>query len=347
MKKKFKKGLDISEDFYTQIVRPLLEQSFPNVKYSAALIGRGSEVLGFDTAISTDHDWRPRVFIFITDRDFKKIGKQIEKEIINNLPDKFEGYSTNPAGTKDQRLQFVHSIEGFFIEYIGINPSQKVRGKDWLIIPEQRLLSVTKGKVFHDGLNKLVSLRKSLSYYPDDIRYFLLATEWKKIAQEEAFVGRSGDVGDELGSRIITTRIVESLMRICFIMEKEYIPYSKWFGSSFSHLSVAKKITPIFNQILSAPNWKIRETNLGKAYKIVLGLHNKKKLTSKIDVKMKSYYDRPYKVIDADRIVESLSKKIKSRSVKSFPLIGSINQFISSTDILENMNRCQKFKDLY
>ena len=45
----FIKGLELSELFYEQAVKPILAKSFPDLTYSAALIGRGSEVLGFDT----------------------------------------------------------------------------------------------------------------------------------------------------------------------------------------------------------------------------------------------------------------------------------------------------------
>ncbi|MBE2220145.1 MAG: hypothetical protein IAF02_01310 [Anaerolineae bacterium] len=53
----FMPGLKFSGLFYTEVVRPLLDSHFPNLHHSAALIGSGSEVLGFDTPMSQDHDW--------------------------------------------------------------------------------------------------------------------------------------------------------------------------------------------------------------------------------------------------------------------------------------------------
>ena len=34
-------------------------------RYAAGVIGKGSEVLGFDTAVSTDHDFGARVMLFV------------------------------------------------------------------------------------------------------------------------------------------------------------------------------------------------------------------------------------------------------------------------------------------
>ncbi len=52
----FVNGLRLSELFYTEAVKPILNARFPNLDYSAGLIGTGSEVLGFDTPQSMDHD---------------------------------------------------------------------------------------------------------------------------------------------------------------------------------------------------------------------------------------------------------------------------------------------------
>jgi hypothetical protein len=49
-------GLRLAAEFYQDVVRPLLDEAFPALRYAAALLGPGSEVLGYDTARSTDHD---------------------------------------------------------------------------------------------------------------------------------------------------------------------------------------------------------------------------------------------------------------------------------------------------
>lgn len=39
-------GLRLSQLFYQEAVKPILDEHFPNLQYSAALIGFGAEVLG-------------------------------------------------------------------------------------------------------------------------------------------------------------------------------------------------------------------------------------------------------------------------------------------------------------
>ena len=54
-------GLELSRRFYWEVVRPLLDAEFTGLPHAAALIGSGSEVLGYDDAQSTDHHWRTPV----------------------------------------------------------------------------------------------------------------------------------------------------------------------------------------------------------------------------------------------------------------------------------------------
>ena len=54
-------GLELAGAFYREAVGPLIG----DVPHAAALIGTGSDVLGFDTARSTDHGWGPRVQVFV------------------------------------------------------------------------------------------------------------------------------------------------------------------------------------------------------------------------------------------------------------------------------------------
>jgi hypothetical protein len=56
-------GIELCRRFYVEIVEPLMKNSY-SIEHSAALIGSGSEVLGYDTEMSRDHDYSPAYTFF-------------------------------------------------------------------------------------------------------------------------------------------------------------------------------------------------------------------------------------------------------------------------------------------
>lgn len=359
---KFIPGIKLSDLYFQNAVKPILAKGFPDLKYSAALIGWGSEVLGYDTAVSCDHHWGPRMILFLSEKDFPKLKNKIDKALSDDLPYEFMGYSTNfskpepngvrlpvrtTAGPVDHMV-VITTIRAFFKARLGFDPYKKPGVTDWLTFPQQRLLVLVSGAVYHDGSGELEKVRKKFEYYPKDVWLYMLAAGWTRISQEEAFVGRAGDVGDELGSQLIAARIAREIMKLSFLMERQYIPYSKWFGTAFNKLKIAKSLTPILRDILSSKTWKSRERSLIKAYAVIARQHNSLKITAPLPAKASSYYGRPYTVIFADRFADAISKEIGDAAVKRIgPKIGSIDQFTDSTDIAEDPDLCRKLGIVY
>ena len=115
---------------------------------------------------------------------------------------------------------------------LGFDPRDEVTLLDWLAIPAQRLAEFTTGAVFHDGPDELTAARAALAWYPHDLWLHLLACQWQRIGQEEAFPGRCAEAGDDLGSRIVTARLARDLTRLVLLMHRRYPPYSKWLGTA-------------------------------------------------------------------------------------------------------------------
>ena len=357
----FLPGLDLSEALYEEAVKPVIDKHFPELVYSAARIGHGSDVLGYDTAQSMDHGWGPKLQIFLSDVDYSALKEELDSVLRQNLPNKIRGFPTNfghhDDGTTRMELTengpvnhgvMINTVAAFFIEYLGFNPTEDLRIVDWLVLPQQMLLSIGNGRVFHDDLGKLEPIVTKLDYYPNDLWLYLLANQWERIAQEEAFMGRCGQVGDELGSRIIATRLIHDMMRLCFLMERKYAPYIKWFGTAFSKLQSAKSFTPLFMQIMDASYWQYRQDHLIKAYEHVAKMHNKLEITDSLTPKVSQFHNRPFMIIHADNYADAIHAEIKDDEVKRLPkYLGGIDQYVDSTDVLSYTEKFRRFWSMY
>ena len=353
MNRPFIKGLDLCELFYKGAVEPILAARFPDLTYSAALIGRGSEVLGFDTPQSMDHGWGPRLMLFLAPADHQNRRDEIDHVLRRELPGEIHGYPTGFArhedgtavmataegGSVDHGVTFL-TVQGFFKAVLNFDPTDHIRAVDWVSVPDHRFLALTSGRVFHDGLGQLEPIRSKLRYYPDDVWLYLLAAQWRRIAQEGAFMGRCGQVGDDLGSRLIAARLVRDLMRLCFLMERRYAPYGKWSGSAFAQLDCAAELLPAFTKVLAADSWPERQTHLTVAYEYVAEMHNALGITEPLSTKVSQFHSRPFLVIDADRFVDAIRAEFESQQVRALPEhLGSVDQFIDSTDAGKYLDR--------
>src|SRR3989442_12329338 len=98
-------GRELSRLFYQEAVQPILEAEFPGLPHSAALLGRGSEVLGFDDEMSADHYWGPRLLLFLREEDQDSRGDAIREALRQGLAPRFRDYPTDWG---------IHTLRSFF-----------------------------------------------------------------------------------------------------------------------------------------------------------------------------------------------------------------------------------------
>lgn len=362
----FLPGLELSRRFYHDAVQPLLEEYFPGLRHSAALIGSGSEVLGFDTSMSSDHGWGPRLLLFLSEADWPGQHQAVSDLLAQRLPPQFLGYSTHfsPPDPDDHGVQHLraprpgepinHRVEigtlrSCCVDSLGWDPDAPLTAADWLTFPQQKLLAFTSGAVYRDDLG-LGALRERLAYYPRDVWLYLLAAGWARVGQEEHLTGRAGLVGDELGSRLIAARLVRDCMRLAFLMERAYMPYPKWFGSAFARLDCAAGLTPHLWGALDAPTWPAREPHLCAAFEQLAGMHNRLKLTPPLDETTRPFFGRPFRVLFAERFSAALLARIDDPAVRRIaarPAIGSVDLFSDNTDLLEPVEWQGKLRGLF
>jgi hypothetical protein len=361
----FVPGLDLSRQFYAEAVAPILEARYPRLDYAAGLLGTGSETLGFDTPRSMDHWWGPSVQLFLRSEDFTpSLADEIHGVLGNLLPFEFRGYPTHMheldrasnsvfMARAEQRpinhLVRITTARAFLIDYLGAQPlDDPLSPAQWLAMPEQHLRTIASGGVWHDTPGELTAARTALVWYPNQLWRYLLKAQWRRIAQEEAFPGRCAEVGDELGSRVVSARLVREIMHLAFLLERQYMPYSKWLGTAFSRLACATELEPLLLGVLAAVSWPDREACLSRAYELVARLHNALGLTEPVPDTVSPFYGRPFQVIHADAFAAALERTIDDKRVNGLPrYLGNTTQWADSTDVLSNPLWCQPLAALY
>jgi hypothetical protein len=302
----FARGLELAGRFYHAVVRPLLG----DCPHTAALLGPGSEVLGFDTERSTDHDWAPRVQLFVAPHDEAVVSELVDR----GLPSQFGGYPVAIEPGPHHRV-VVTDLSTWFDGWLGFDPRASVDLLDWLATPTQRLAEVTGGAVFHDPSGELTRARARLAWYPDDVWRYVLAAQWARIGEEEPFVGRCEEVGDSSGAAVVAARLARDRLRLRLLMRRRYPPYSKWLGSAAGPDPGPVALAEEFN---------------------ALGL------VEPIDATLRPFFSRPFLVLGAGRFADALRESIRDPMFAALPPIGAIDQYVDSPPVLGDVRRCRE-----
>ena len=345
-------GLELSRVFYDEAVAPVLARRFAGLAHAAGRLDSGSEVLGFDTARSMDHWWGPRLQLFVrSEDDTATLRADLKRVLGEELPFDVRGFPTHmhevDASTgsvfierTQQRpinhMAFVSTVSEFANGYLGLSAvDREPTPEEWLVMPEQRLRTVASGGIWHDDTGEVTRLRNWLSWYPEDVWRYVLAAQWRRIGQEEAFPGRCAEVGDELGSRVVTARLLREVMHLAFLLERQYMPYAKWLGTAFGRLACAATLEPHLDAAFGATTWAEREQNMSAAYEIVARMQNAVELCEAVPAKVEQFYGRPFLIIHGDRFAGALRAAITDERVKRLPPnAGNTSQWVDSTDLL-------------
>lgn len=342
-------GLSLSRRFFESVVGPVIEEHFSKLPFAAARIGRGSEVLGYDTDVSADHDYGPTVQLFLAEDQFRKFAVPLGQKLDEALPDFFEGWpvrfssSTRPSPSitvgSDLMAGYDHGVELYAMSawcqrFLQRPYPVELSLKEWLFYPEQLFLTATAGAVFRDDTGEITHFRAMLQYFPQDVWLYKLSAQWHLVAEERAYIGRTGDVGDDIGSRIISARMVENLMRLGFLIERQYAPYPKWFGLGFAKLSCAEILSPILQRVLSSPKWQDREKHLAEACQFLAQLQLELRVPGATAPEIGTLHGRQYHFIDTLKIGAAIQNAIVDKNLHQLPNFGAADQILKSNAIL-------------
>ncbi|MEM7034951.1 MAG: DUF4037 domain-containing protein [Chloroflexota bacterium] len=243
--------IDISRDFFAQIVKPILEESFPEETAQTAfgIFGYGSEVLRMDDKFSRDHHWGLRIDALMPDAVFQEKSQAMMQVLAENLPESFQGHALREGHLAGAGLS-PDSLIACLDRTIGLQHAPKTY-IEWLNIPEEDIIHLTNGEVWHDPQGSFSAIRNTFNqYYPEPVRLRRIA-HWCRYfsgmgtyALKRAIL-RQNEV-------YAVTRFATALrlgIQLAFLLDKQYFPYDKWLMAYFEKLPrLADPLMPLVQE---------------------------------------------------------------------------------------------------
>ena len=253
------KGLELSRKFYEQYGRPMLENDFPDLLpyVAAGLFGSGSECFGYDDAISRDHDFEPGFCLLLPGEDIvdRKSAFLLERAYAK-LPKEYEGFQRSAIQPVGGARHGVLRTAEVFTDKTG-TPDGRLTPLQWLRLPEQSLAEATNGELFFDGYGEVTGIRKSLSYFPEDIRRKKMAGQLLLTAQAGQYnYPRCIRRGESAAAQMAVFEFVKSAMKIIFLLNKVYQPYYKWSFRALREHPLLSLLAELFEYLISTDNEK-------------------------------------------------------------------------------------------
>ena len=329
------RGAELARGFFAGAVAPLLSRAMPGLRYAAARLGSGSDVLGLDDAMSRDHDWGCRLTLLV-DAEAGDQVPRIRRLLEDELPERFGEFPVRFPVTWDSSVSHkvdVATVAGFAASRLGTDPTQGMSVLDWLTVTGQSVLEVTAGPVFTDRTRTLAPARALLAWYPPDVERYVLAAGWQRLCQLMPIMGRAAESGDELGSRLLSAGLAADVVSLAFLLSRRWAPYPKWRGTLFRALPVAARLGPLLGAV-AAPGWREREDVLAAACEVLLDVQRERGHPAPAAAVI-PFFSRPYRTVDG-AVPEGLLAGIADPDVARLPLVGSVEQWADSTDVLSS-----------
>ncbi len=236
-------GLEISRKYYEQYGKPMIHGMFPEYedRIAVGLVGEGSECFGFDDEISRDHDYGPGFVMWLNKKDYKKIGKELQKEY-DMLPKEYMGYRRLETKEAGKRVG-VFTINQFCKKHLGIK-SVPETDEEWLSINDENFAHMVNGEVFADEPGVISAIRAEImKYYPDRV--------WRcKIARCAATMSQTGQYnyarmlgrGDLVTASVCLGEFIRQTMQMVYYLNRSYAPYYKWMYKGLGKFDNARSI---------------------------------------------------------------------------------------------------------
>lgn len=240
-------GLELSKCYYETYGKAMLKEQFPEYadRVAAGLVGHGSECLGFDDMWSKDHDFGPGFCLWLTEKDYEKVGQKMQ-EAYEALTKAFMGYPARNTSKRGGGRVGVLSIPEFYEEFTGNGA--------WSEMEDEKLAMAVNGEMFDDPLGEFSAIREQLQNgMPFAVWKRRLANAVALTAQAGQYnYGRCKKRNDIVAANLALDEFVREGMRTAYLLNRRYMPYYKWAWRGLENLERLSELKPLFEQVLSS-----------------------------------------------------------------------------------------------
>ena len=251
------KGLELSEAFFDEYGKPMLEREFPELLpfLAVGLFGSGSECFGFDDEVSQDHDFEPGFCIFLPGEELvNRRSAFLLERAYAKLPKSYLGFQREIMLPVGGARHGVLRTDEFFLNTAG-TADGKLSLQQWLTIPEEALAEATNGKVFVDHFGEVSEIRRSLAGFPEDIRLKRLAGHLLLMAQAGQYnYQRCISHGETAAAQMAVYEFAKSTLSCIFLLNQRYQPYYKWAFRAVRELPILSQLADPLEYLLTTPN---------------------------------------------------------------------------------------------
>jgi len=222
--------IDISRVFFLAVLKPILEREFPDETALTAfgLFGYGSEALGMDDELSRDHHWGVRIDALVPDTIPQSRRDQIQQTVRAKLPASFQGHSLRERHLSGAGLT-LDGLQAFLRRTIGIEHAPETYA-EWLQVPEEEIIHLTNGQVWHDPSGQFTAVRQVFQcYYPEPVRRRRIAHWCRYFSGMGTYALKRAILrSDEFYAATAFGKAIRWGVQLAFLLDRQYFPYDKW-----------------------------------------------------------------------------------------------------------------------
>ena len=230
--------IDISKGFFEEYVRPLLATRFPDefAQMACGVWGLGSEALRLDDDLSRDHHFGLRIDAIMPLELLQTRWPAVQAILESDLPREYMGHSLVERAVVGAGIA-PDSLRGFLTRTIGFDHPPRT-DQEWLSIPEEDVIHVINGEVWHDPSGRFTAVRNTLNgYYPEPVRLRRLAHWCRYYSGMGVYALKRALLRDnEYYASVAFAKSVRWGMQMAFMLDRVYYPYDKWMLAFFKRL---------------------------------------------------------------------------------------------------------------